>query len=389
MLYNMSYPQEQPLPKPPKATAGKQSHRLAPPQPFDPADLTRRLQAVLVEQKAYSEKKRRARAEIAEKQSKEATSSKGHRPEFELSNAGNETRVGIKEKSPNIAVSKSLPERLSHVDLSNSRLDPTRSQRRSSKHDASTTATYHHVPQVAAEQFARTTTAEPATEKGLVHKLSRKALKFHLEGLGSNRAVSAIDANGNPLQHTKALRKAQSYRERLYDRNQFQRTQILEAAAEVDEERMVRSRNRHTYEGQYAAGTFDYENRKEARRVSMGDMLMNQDANRRGSFGANSSGYALEKTGTAGGIGGIGVSTIYEHRIDWTQSDETKAKHKPRIGPFLRKADSIWALRGKLSNFTKHERDDQSIPQTGSDDTATSIDTIKSPKVGFFSRFKR
>ena len=42
-------------------------------------------------------------------------------------------------------------------------------------------SSYRHIPQVAASQFARTTTVESPTDRLLVHKLSKKAMKFHME----------------------------------------------------------------------------------------------------------------------------------------------------------------------------------------------------------------
>ncbi|KAK8037081.1 hypothetical protein PG991_001395 [Apiospora marii] len=80
---------------------------------------------------------------------------------------------------------------------------------------------YHHVPQVAAQQFARTATAKASlSDMSSVHPLSRPALKFHIEGSAAER--TELELSKTPAEQNRALRRAQSTRERLQERNQFQ-----------------------------------------------------------------------------------------------------------------------------------------------------------------------
>lgn len=93
-------------------------------------------------------------------------------------------------------------------------------------------------------------------------------------------------------------------------------------------------------------------------------------------------------------------ATINEHRVDWTQHDETIDFHgeaKVR-SPKLKKADSIWTLRGRLGSLGRHhyekEKDGRSedmisIKKSRSDGDTLTACSVKSPRNGFFSRFKR
>jgi hypothetical protein len=81
----------------------------------------------------------------------------------------------------------------------------------------------------------------------------------------------------------------------------------------------------------------------------------------------------------------IGLAIAGDHRVDWTQSDETPS----RLGsPQLRKSESKWAFRSRLGSFQKAKEGTLSPPNEDvlSDD---SLQSPKSPKAGFFSRFKR
>lgn len=239
---------------------------------------------------------------------------------------------------------------------------------------------YHHVPREAARQFSRTTTVDGMRESGLVHKLSEQALKFHLDGVPSNRTVDG-DPDIAPFETTKALQRGQSRRDKVYDRNQFQRTRILEEAAEVDEERErgAELQQRHTFQGERSRVKSDLP-QLDPRRNSTGDVFRKPEDR----LGAS----ALVEP--AGDVVDDLIPTDEpertlppEPRVDWTQSDEVAHRHKPLLSPLLRKADSIWALRGRLgSKGSSQEKSD--LPSM-----AETPKSPKSPKAGFFAKFKR
>ncbi|KAK8093844.1 hypothetical protein PG997_000529 [Apiospora hydei] len=98
---------------------------------------------------------------------------------------------------------------------------------------------YHHVPQVAAQQFARTATAKPSLyDMSNVHPLSRQALKFHIEGSATER--TELESSKTPGEQNRALRRAQSTREKLQGRNQFQDEAHPTGAAAISRGRHAR-----------------------------------------------------------------------------------------------------------------------------------------------------
>ena len=90
--------------------------------------------------------------------------------------------------------------------------------------------TYHHVPQVAARDFAKTTTPHKLRDKD-IHKLSRSVLKKYK--LGSGSKTSTTD------EPPKQFSNARESMDVLAERNQFQRTQALESAACADKARSL------------------------------------------------------------------------------------------------------------------------------------------------------
>ena len=87
---------------------------------------------------------------------------------------------------------------------------------------------YHHIPQVAARDFAKTTTPHALKDKD-VHKLSRSVLKKYKRGSESNGPWAE--------ESQRHLGKAGQSMDFLAERNQFQRTPALESAARVDKGR--------------------------------------------------------------------------------------------------------------------------------------------------------
>ncbi|KAK1772396.1 hypothetical protein QBC33DRAFT_575004 [Phialemonium atrogriseum] len=388
----MSYTREQAVAKPPARPVKPKIRPTAmtPQGHFDPDELSRRLYLVMADQRAHSERKRRARAEAAKSKEAEA--------EAEAStSASAPPRDG--ETAPAAGQSKdpsAAPHRSRSADISTDLISELRkqksthsnTQRKPSKlamaPPASTTSSepsqYHHVPREAAKQFARTTTVGGMRESGLIHKLSETALKFHLGGLHSNRNVEG-DASLGPFQLTRSLQRGQSQRERIYDRNQFQRTRILETAAEMDEERErdTELQQRHTFQGELARTKPPEQNQQpNPRRNSTGDVLGKLED--RGGSSAPMEPVADIMDDTIPQEEPEQTPLALKPRVDWTQSDEVAQRHKGLRSPLLRKADSIWTLKGRLGSrgSSQEKADPPHIPEAP-----------KSPKPGFFAKFKR
>lgn len=397
MQYKMSYPQEQPVAKttvkhPMKVHS--QVKRRPPQQPFDPDDLTQRLLKVVADRKAYAERKRRERAESENAgRGSSPSKSQGLEKDGHLQTAtGPSGGKIVKEKSVNTKLARPAT---SHGEMFRSKSSKEEPQRRRPKHGIpnpnskaghGASDSYHHVPQVAASQFVRTTKAELAEEKGLVHKLSKRAMKFHLHSSQADRSSVVPDPKIGPDQHLKVLGKTQSNRDRKQEQSQRQ-SQVPDVAVEDCDESELRVQHRHTLEGQLRPRASN-KAQGMVRRKSTGDLLANQDGRRRSMVMAMLESHIAvpcEEQSTADGA----PDMIHEPRVDWTQSDETQRKPRPKIAPLLRKADSIWIFRGRLGSFGKNNRDERVSNQRDMSASSTATETSKSPKAGFFARFKR
>lgn len=239
------------------------------------------------------------------------------------------------------------------------------------------------MPKVAAAQFERTTTtAETMTQQGPVHKLSRRAMKFHMAGAGGMTSTSTTAETATAAEQTKAMRKAQDEHMKVLDRNQFQRDRILEEAAEADQERELRTRQHqmHSIEARLSGvrlsedrGTGD----AAAKRLSDGELFRKRDSQE------SADGHECAEL----------QHDVNEHRVDWTQSDEKEGdKAKAKTGPpRLRKPESLWALKGRLGSLTKHGREEKGASRGAADGAPSAAETPKSPKspiTEFFSRLK-
>ncbi|KAL6824282.1 hypothetical protein J3E69DRAFT_336244 [Trichoderma sp. SZMC 28015] len=409
----------QPMPHRVAAKSSSRNNHASKPQSqrlkaLDADDLTRRLYVVLAEQKAQAERKKRARAAVeAERQANAAAVARNanvlHPGQHGIPLGPTVASTQIQKREATAAkshVRNAAPrdsneyppkaEKLHKAGMKNS----TSSSSNRNSEDAPPPSNYRHVPQVAASQFARTTTTETVTEKHLVHKLSRQAVKFHMQG---PNAMVATDLP--PSEQSKALRRVQSMRERQYERNQFQHTHSLAATAEVDER--PASTAPHTFQEYLKSKSLDPldETNKETRRRSMGaliGMMMPADAET-----AERSMSSLDNQSDA-----VPVNPD-EHRVDWTQSDEAaillqqrqqqqpppqQPQPQPQQQPqksaaghgVLRKAESKWALRTKLGSFSK--KGDKLSSPTEEKDTEPLTETPKSPTTktgGLFARFKR
>ncbi|PNP52944.1 hypothetical protein THARTR1_06459 [Trichoderma harzianum] len=409
----------QPMPHRAAAKAASRNHASKPQsqrlKALDADDLTRRLYVVLAEQKAQAERKKRARAAVeAERQANAAAVARNanvlHPGQHGIPLGPTVASTQIQKKEATAAKSHvrtaprdsnecpSKADKLHKAGMKNS----TSSSSNRNSEDAAPPSNYRHVPQVAASQFARTTTTETVTEKHLVHKLSRQAVKFHMQG---PNAMVATDLA--PSEQNKALRRVQSMRERQYERNQFQHTHSLAATAEVDER--PASTAPHTFQEYLKSKSPDPldETNKETRRRSMGAILGMMvpvvDAEP-----AERSMSSLDNQSDT-----VPVNPD-EHRVDWTQSDEAamllqqrqqqqqqpSQQQPPQQPPqqpqkstaghgVLRKAESKWALRTKLGSFSK--KGDKLSSPTEEKDAESFTETHKSPTKtgGLFARFKR
>ncbi|KAL8335560.1 hypothetical protein RB598_009649 [Gaeumannomyces tritici] len=354
-----------------------QQGRPGPGAPVDPAELSRRLHLVLADQKAYAERKKHA----AKATAAAAAAAKGKSSSTSPPSAPSARGLVIRKS---MSILDKAKRKTSRAAL---RGDPARPD------EAAGGGPY--VPREAAAQFALTTTAINMSGGGgggggLTHKLSRNALKFHLE-------ADHVDPNAPPAEQTKALRRAQSRREQLHERNQFQRTRILEEAAEAEEERdqaaqQIRS-HRHTFTGALGGGPdHHHQHNQQAqknRRSSTGDFLECREKD------SGDGRHVLPMPpASPGGREDSPPPKYYpsqdaaEHRVDWTQSDETKPIQRARTVPLLKRPSSIWTLRGRFGNKdSKHGRGEKGVAIDGAIDEAPELS--KPSKGGFFSRFRR
>lgn len=381
---------------------------------FDPEELTRRLYIVLADQKAHAERKR-ARADEAKSKDARSWISRHHNKEAaerSLREAARETGTAHPSKQsslkpPGSASSGELKKQKA------SKLDPHGKEAKpnTAKNAVAPKVTpepapagYHHVPQEAAKQFQRTTTVDgmrdnnSSSSSNLAHKLSRQALKLHL--------AAGAAAHSSSLRPVAGEDKAISPVERLLkDRERVDdwRSRIPEEAAEVESEReefhVAPQYQQHTFHAELAR-LRPAEHPDQNRRNSTGDILARAAEDNRLSM------VLVERTRTplldaleeATPSPEPDPATADEHRVDWTQSDEQAAaamsaaanapaqRHKPLLSPLLRKADSIWTLRGRLGSGSKgsagQEKGDMAqIPE--------SPRSPKEPRAGFFAKFKR
>jgi hypothetical protein len=420
MIYDMSYSRDQqpagprprhhhsyPVTKPSK-------HRQPQGEPFDPNELSRRLRLVLAEQKAHAEKKRRARTEyerqkkereaagvggvaaatVGQQQSKDAAASKST-PAATSSKSGSSAAVSGPAESKSVVTPPAPKSRTAQADEDSSILSRIRNR----KHPRTEPAPPPHaayVPTEAASQFARTTTAPNWAEgQAVLSKMSRMAMKAHLDShLENRRSVSAVPPSSTTTSTSEVprqLRKAQSHLERLNAHPQQPSwqphpEQIPENGALVVPEGNQRTKShRHTFQGSLGGHTTQSiaQQGYQMRRSSTGDLLAPKLER------ASDEAVALneeDEEGEADDLAALGPPD--EHRVDWTQSDETREQREQRAT--LRPKNSIWTLRGRLGGFGKHSN--------GSNAAATAVDidsnveramSPTSPsKGGFFARFK-
>ncbi|RYP12141.1 hypothetical protein DL767_011477 [Monosporascus sp. MG133] len=361
MLFTMSYPTKdrgmagrEQIPGPPKqaAAAGKpgaaitqtrrQTRVSARSQPIDADDLRRRLYVVLTEQEASKQRKRHAKLEAVTARLGEEGKAKEQQRGATISTVEGtgEFRVGNSSTNANGNDKTSDPGTALGVEQSSGN---------------TAAAPYRHIPQVAASQFARTTTVE-AVNKKHVHRLSYPALHFHIDGEGRAEAESDNIAG----RRLNSLRRVRSQREKVYERNQFQHSISMDDGPAV-EGRMNTRQNRHTICVKPSSSNFSM-------RRTAPDYSTDEDS--------------------AHEVFIPDMTTANEHRVDWTQSDEVHETRKPTRGPLLHRVESIWTLRGKLGNLIRHQKEERPA-MIHEEDKSSSSTLPKSNRRGFLGRFKR
>lgn len=342
----------------------EEKHRLAEPRSFDPDELTRRLYMVIAEQDLMADRRRRLRP--ADQVPQRSMSAKFHTKSLSTSRKHRKDKTSMSDL-------KSASKDSYDTDKSKARRSTSKKiKEKDVDQPDAFTDDGHYVPQVAAAQFTRTTLGE-SPERNLVHKLSRVAMKFHMQSQHSK-----TDAHSTAAEKTKALKRAQSTRERNYDRNQFQNPATLNTCEEADVPGPLVERS--MFQG-HAVVEEDKPHFLSPRRKSTGSILSKPEQPRpvSGIFSPDFS--LLEKHSTLGQFDGSADA----HRVDWTQSDEIANGIKSAP---LRKIESRWTLRGRLGSLSKQSKDERAVP-TAPPMPMEKITLSMSPKSGFFSRFKR
>ncbi|KAI1825715.1 hypothetical protein F4861DRAFT_537737 [Xylaria intraflava] len=345
-------------------------------QPFDPDDLCRRLHVVIAEREAQNKRRQRGHA-IRE-----------HHPYLEGFATTTTTRTtwALSETTahaerPSKPKSKpSLQERLRHKAFSVTSSAPTA--------DTNGGAAYRHVPDQAAAQFSRTTTATSVQNDSEVHGLSVSALRFYSEGVSSTHH-EAIETSITPGKQRNLLQRARSQRERQRGRNQFQ-DPSADGDGGVSRRRSIRS----------GPGANSEMTIVEDLGVSaLADLHLHAYTNQGRRAGDDGEMLSSEETL-------IDAATANEHRVDWTQQDEMPPQEKRgvRLHPLLRKTTSILTLNGKLGkNSGKNKlrvvtiREDADADEQGdveADDGSTPVSpgsrsSRYSVRASVWSRLKR
>ena len=182
---------------------------------------------------------------------------------------------------------------------------------------------YHHVPQVAAKDFATTTAQDPLGKKD-IHKLSRSVVKSYK--LGSN--VGASKSSGIRASHYREPSRPSM--DILADRNQFQRSRAFEAAALRDRARAIVK----------SEPILD---------VGQPSILTHQAIH-----GWNSEGIAdIDKANLEASFSKLSVKSLLDRndRHDWTQRDE--CSNRRRRGFKVLIAPLIYHPHKRRNNATK------------------------------------
>lgn len=238
---------------------------------------------------------------------------------------------------------------------------------------------YHHVPEVAASQFSRTTTRttihDGVDNKSLMHKLSRRTIRFRLDD------PDVIQGRVADESKAKSLKRSQSQRDRGYDRAQCQHLPTLDVAAD-GHHREDMPAQRHTFVADFQAMAGQHEKENSARRLSGGTCPRDSsDLPEMAVYTEMGRQYSHESHD----------ATKDHIPVDWSQSDEIRARTQAAEQSRLRKSESRWTLKNRfggatLKNKTTSEAHAKSPTKESSPWSPISLRPSKS---AFFARFKR
>lgn len=367
-------------PRPPKP-------KPAPPRRgLDPDELTRRLQFVIAERKAHDDRRYRPRVvpsprkPFRTQETSEAKSLRRRTAALDTSSSSKDKSRSKGSDHPHHAENNSLAARFRRR-ASKAALDE-----QLSTDPAASEGPY--VPRVAASQFADTTIGDSPPDKAQIHRLSRAALKYHMDGVnGDAQVVSTAAPGAAPIEQARALRRAQTLREKNYDRNQFQAAAstsmpdhwdpAMQAAPLLGRRRSI-----------LTAHAAEEKQLRASRRRSTGSVLSADPALR----------YAVLLPPP---MNPTDLATVAEahHRVDWTQSDEVAAaaavsssspprRPKSASPAHSTKGESKWKLRGRLNSF--HRNKEEKSPSPPQPPAADDVEAApKSPIASLFARFRR
>ncbi|KAI1408155.1 hypothetical protein F5Y13DRAFT_173108 [Hypoxylon sp. FL1857] len=377
-------------------------NRHAKSQPFDADDLRRRLYVVIAEQEAAAKKSRRERPEKRRSmQSNELDTPTSQSDTRRTSSAAPKSAIAKSGPSETSFAARMARSKISASDISKESADQSsegktsrsmsmsksiqeKLRRKSSKADPTSTenavnaASYHHVPQEAATQFERTATGTGMRERNLVHSSSQSALKPQIDGRRPSEQAE-LDAGITPAPQNNALERITTHREMPHERTQFRNPWSVPDERVSSEE----GRRRHSIVGLAPV--------RSRRKSSFGNILEDEPltVHPTGRLDPPLDEISSEETLA------IDPATANEHRVDWTQSDEIPEKPKTAAAkiPLLRKADSLWTLKGKKGNPGKNGgqvRDEKiGAIREKQDEGFAAPSPPKFLRLGFLSRFKR
>jgi hypothetical protein len=396
---------------------------------FDPEELSRRLYVVLADQKAHAERKKARVGEVAEPKAprpwnarqpnKEIPSRKSKEASLEKATATHSSHDTSLKPTVSTSSAELRRQKSSKLGAAKKEVKASAARDEPKSAPAPTSTTYHHVPQEAAKQFQRTTTVETmrtdSSNNNLSHKLSKQALKLHLAA-GAAAHSSALRSAVIEEQPISPVEKLLQDRERVdHWRSTIPEEPPLPEAEDEKEEYHVapqyqQQREQYSFQAELARlKQPTHADHAHHRRNSTGDILAKSAEDNRLSM------ILVERTSLADvleeGFAPVPEDEPYpahadEHRVDWTQSDEQRAaaaaaaaagtetggalpaqRHKPLLSPLLKKADSIWTLRGRLGSGakTQDKGDMPLIPEAPKSPKSPR----SPPKGGFFAKFKR
>ncbi|KAI1210654.1 uncharacterized protein F4807DRAFT_459494 [Annulohypoxylon truncatum] len=364
-------------------------------QPFDPDDLRRRLYIVIAEQEAAKEKRKRrerlAEAGSASTQSKDndtpisrpASTKPGpnessftarvtRRKSMASDPAPPPKESGTQPPEPKTgrSMSKSIQDKLRRKSIMKAEQQPSTStventapaQTQTQTQTQASVPTYHHVPRSAAAQFERTTTANSMRERNLAHSISQACLKH--KDRASPDPTQQQQHQQQQQSRAAALERAPSNshinREKPHFQNPFQNGRPASSSSRSEQQQLeevaphfrrhsvigltqVKARRRSS-----AIGNIAEDETMQTFTVGMGMGMHPAPAE-----------MPVDEISSEETLAGVPVdaATAAEHRVDWTQSDEAQAAQAAAYGktramssriPLLKKADSLWTLKGRL-----------------------------------------